>query len=75
MEVCSSTEMGAPGASHLGTEDHGPKTHRSKPRLVLVNGHPLGCVVAYGEKLISAAVRAVGRLSGTEENGDIGKYR
>ena len=25
MEVCSSTEMGAPGASHLGTGDHGPK--------------------------------------------------
>ena len=24
MEVCSSTEMGAPGASHLGTGDHGP---------------------------------------------------
>src|ERR1035438_5528010 len=50
MEVCSSTEMGAPGASHLGTGDHGPKTHRSRPRSVLVNGHPLGCVVAVGEK-------------------------
>jgi hypothetical protein len=25
MEVCSSTEMGAPGASHLGTGDRGPK--------------------------------------------------
>jgi hypothetical protein len=25
MEVCSSTEMGALGASHLGTGDHGPK--------------------------------------------------
>jgi hypothetical protein len=25
MEVGSSTEMGAPGASHLGTGDHGPK--------------------------------------------------
>ena len=24
--MCSSTEMGAPGASHLGTGDHGPKT-------------------------------------------------
>jgi len=32
MEVCSSTEMGAPGASHLGTGDHGPKTDRSRPR-------------------------------------------
>ena len=26
MEVCSSIEMGASGASHLGTGDHGPKT-------------------------------------------------
>jgi hypothetical protein len=34
MEVCSSTEMGAPGASHLGTGDHGPKTDRSRPRSV-----------------------------------------
>jgi hypothetical protein len=25
MEVCSSNEMDAPGASHLGTGDHGPK--------------------------------------------------
>ena len=37
MEVCSSTEMGAPGASHLGTGDHGPKTDRSRPRSVPVN--------------------------------------
>ena len=37
MELCSSTEMGAPGASHLGTGDHGPKTDRSRPRLVPVN--------------------------------------
>jgi hypothetical protein len=37
MEVCSSTEMGAPGASHLGTEDRGPKTDRSRPRSVPVN--------------------------------------
>jgi len=36
MEVCSSTEMGAPGASHLGTGDHGPKTDRSRPRSVPV---------------------------------------
>ena len=28
MEVCSSTEMGAPGALHLGAGDHGPKTDR-----------------------------------------------
>jgi hypothetical protein len=35
--VCSSTEMGAPGASHLGTGDHGPKTDRSRPRSVPVN--------------------------------------
>jgi hypothetical protein len=34
MEVCSSTEMDAPGASHLGTGGHGPKTDRSKPRSV-----------------------------------------
>jgi hypothetical protein len=27
--VCSSTEMGAPGASHLGTGDRGFKTDRS----------------------------------------------
>ena len=37
MEVCSSIEMGAPGASHLGTGDHGPKTDRSRPRSVPVN--------------------------------------
>src|SRR6266850_1946891 len=39
MEVCSSTEMGAPGASHLGTGDHGPKTKtdRSRPRSVPLN--------------------------------------
>jgi hypothetical protein len=37
MEVCSSTEMGAPGASHLGTGDHGPKTDRSRPRSVPLN--------------------------------------
>jgi hypothetical protein len=37
MEVCSSTEMGAPGASHLGTGDRGPKTDRSRPRSVPVN--------------------------------------
>jgi hypothetical protein len=35
--VCSSTEMGALGASHLGTGDHGPKTDRSGPRSVPVN--------------------------------------
>jgi hypothetical protein len=46
MEVCSSTEMGVPGASQLGTGNHGPKTHRSRPRFSLVNGHPPGCVVA-----------------------------
>jgi hypothetical protein len=34
MEVCSSAEMGALGASHLGTGDHGPKTDRSRPRSV-----------------------------------------
>jgi hypothetical protein len=37
MEVCSSNEMGAPGASHLGTGDHGPKTDRNRPRSVPVN--------------------------------------
>ena len=37
MEVCSSTEMGAPVPSHLGTGDHGPKTDRSRPRSVPVN--------------------------------------
>jgi len=42
MEVCSSTEMGAqimgaPGASHLGTRDRGPKTDRSRPPSVPVN--------------------------------------
>jgi hypothetical protein len=41
MEVCSSTEMGAPGASHLGTGDHGPKTDRSRPRSVPVNAGPV----------------------------------
>jgi hypothetical protein len=28
-EVCFSTEMGAPSASHLETGDHGPKTTES----------------------------------------------
>ena len=37
MEVCSPTEMDAPGASHLGTGDHGPETDRSRPRSVPVN--------------------------------------
>ena len=37
MAVCSSTEMGTLGASHLGTGDHGPKTDRSRPRSVPVN--------------------------------------
>ena len=37
MEACSSTEMGAPGASHLGTGDRGSKTNRSRPRSVSVN--------------------------------------
>src|SRR6202163_4552081 len=37
MEVCSSNEMGAPGASHLGAGDHGPKTDRSRPRSVPIN--------------------------------------
>src|SRR5579872_6288094 len=37
MEVCSSMKMGAAGASHLGTGDHGPKTDRSRSRLVPVN--------------------------------------
>jgi hypothetical protein len=32
--------VGAPGASHLGTGDHGPKTDRSSPRSVMVNGLP-----------------------------------
>src|SRR5580704_7244164 len=41
MEVGSSTEMGAPGASHLGTGDRGPKTDRSKPRSVPVNARVL----------------------------------
>jgi hypothetical protein len=47
MEVCSSTEMGAPGASHLGTGDRGPKTDRSRPQSVPVNA--LGCRNAIGE--------------------------
>jgi hypothetical protein len=37
MEACSSTEMDAPGASHLGTETTDPKTDRSRPRSVPVN--------------------------------------
>jgi hypothetical protein len=37
MEVCFSAEMGAPGASHLGTGDHGPKTDRIRPRSVPVS--------------------------------------
>jgi len=37
MEVCASTEMDAPSASHLGMGDHGPKTDRSRPRSVPVN--------------------------------------
>jgi hypothetical protein len=41
MEVGSSTEMGAPGASHLGTGDHGPITDRSRLRSVPVNARVL----------------------------------
>jgi hypothetical protein len=37
MEVCFSAEMGALGASHLGTGDHGPKTDRIRPQSVPVN--------------------------------------
>jgi len=37
MEVFLPLNMGAPGASHLGTGDHGPKTDRSRPRSVPVN--------------------------------------
>jgi hypothetical protein len=36
-KVCSSIEMGAPDASHLGPGDHGPKADRSRPRSVPVN--------------------------------------
>jgi hypothetical protein len=36
MEVCSSNEMGAPNASHLGTGDTQPN-NRSRPRSVPVN--------------------------------------
>jgi hypothetical protein len=48
MEVCSSTEMGAPGASHLGTGDHGPKTDRSRPRSVPVTALVLTGVAKFG---------------------------
>jgi hypothetical protein len=40
--VCSSTEMDAPSASHLGTRDHGPKIGRSRPRSVPVNAEVTG---------------------------------
>src|ERR1022692_4474537 len=39
MEVYSSTEMGAPCASHSGTRDHGPKADRSRPRSVPVKAY------------------------------------
>src|ERR1039457_2814077 len=57
MEVCSSIEMGAPGASHLGTGDHGPKTDRSRPRSVPVNAHPAGNRPPTGDVGIPDAVR------------------
>src|ERR1017187_7476380 len=33
---------GCPGASHLGTGDHGPRTHRSRPRSIPVNAMAAG---------------------------------
>src|ERR1700726_1249230 len=51
MEVGSSTEMGAPGASHLGTGDRGPKTDRSRPRSV-----PVNALVVYECRVNSRAV-------------------
>src|SRR5258708_9440016 len=48
MEVCSSTEMGAPGALHLGTRAHGP---RSRPRSVPVNAHVFNDTVSLGRKV------------------------
>jgi hypothetical protein len=48
MEVCSSIDLDAPGASHLGTGDHGPKTDRSRPRSVPVNAP--GCRNTIGEQ-------------------------
>jgi hypothetical protein len=43
-------KMGAPGASHLGTGDHGPKTDRSRPRLVPVNAP--ASANGYSEKIV-----------------------
>jgi hypothetical protein len=37
VEVCVSTEMDPPSASHLGMGDRGFKTDRSRPRSVPVN--------------------------------------
>jgi len=58
---------GCPGASHLGTGDHGPKTNRSRPRSVPVNDLLSSTWPIYGGKVKedhtaayfeSAAVRA-----------------
>ena len=63
MEVCSSTEMGAPGASHLGTGDHGPKTDRSRPRSVpidaLVLTNPINCRFSATRKRIHRTALAL----------------
>jgi hypothetical protein len=61
MEVCSSTEMGAPGASHLGTGGHGPKTDRSRPRSVPVNAPVFG----YSSRIVGDP--EVGRLCGRRQ--------
>ena len=57
MEVGSSTEMGAPGASHLGNVDHGPKTDRSRPRSAPVNALVLTGVAKFG--LVGCANRTL----------------
>ena len=66
MEVCSSTEMGAPGASHLGTGDDGPKTDRSRPRsvpvnaLVFING--VGSRIVGYSKIVAGRFRQCGKV-------------
>jgi hypothetical protein len=57
--VCSSTEMGALGASHLGTGDHGPKTDRSRPRSIPVNA----VVLTYPLRQVNDALHCYEQLN------------
>ena len=52
--------MGAPGASHLGTGDHGPKTDRSRPRSVPINALAVTIAFLARSRLIGSWLRYQG---------------